>query len=97
MFTKEQLLWGLEHLDKLTPHYTEEWFEKERLNGWDFGLTYELEGMWLIPDGDDKLDLDFGDTSSGGVHLIDFDVTAPFEETKLQLQDNLNRLLKKVK
>ena len=48
--TKKQLTWGLNNLDKLTPHYDEAYFERNKRDGFDYDLTLELEGLWLIPD-----------------------------------------------
>ena len=94
--TKQQLTWGLNNLDKLTPHYDEAYFERNKRDGFDYALTLELEGLWLIPDGEDKLTDDFGDTGSGGVRMVDVDPTASKSETKQQLKNFLTEMLDKL-
>lgn len=55
----------------------------------DFARTLELEGYWLLPDGQ----FDFGDTQSDGIQLIDVSPLMDIPTFKSNLLTNLNQIV----
>ena len=55
----------------------------------NFARTLELEGYWLLPDGQ----FDFGDTQSSGIQLIDVSPLMDIVTFKSKLLYNLNQIV----
>lgn len=55
----------------------------------DFARTLELEGYWLLPDGQ----FDFGDTQSNGTQLNDVSPLMAIDTFKKNLLYNLNQIV----
>ena len=55
----------------------------------NFAITLELEGYWLLPDGQ----FDFGDTQSNGTQLNDVSPLMAIDTFKKNLLNNLNQIV----
>ena len=55
----------------------------------NFATTLELEGYWLLPDGQ----FDFGDTQSNGTQLNDVSPLMAIDTFKKNLLNNLNQIV----
>lgn len=58
-------------------------------DNFNFAITLELEGYWLLPDGQ----FDFGDTQSNGIQLNNVSPLMEIETFKTNLLNNLNQIV----
>lgn len=97
-FTLGEVKQGIEEIDR---HVEHEWLGSLEEASVTLYLNesqprvalIEDVGYWVIPMGDDGIGFDYGDTSSGGIQLVDcIPYGSSKEEFKEQLLRNLNEM-----